>query len=44
MDNITMLRGYSHWAYVQENKFPGQGSDSEKMFEVGPGSGIHLVK
>jgi hypothetical protein len=23
MDGITMLRGCSHWAYVQENKFPG---------------------
>jgi hypothetical protein len=48
MDGIAMLRGCSHWAYVQENKFPGQGSDSDKVFifkmsEVGPGSGIHLV-
>ena len=23
MDGIAMLRGCSHWAYVQENKFPG---------------------
>jgi hypothetical protein len=22
MDGIAMLRSYSHWAYVQENKFP----------------------
>jgi hypothetical protein len=48
MDGITTLRGCSHWAYVQENKFPGQGSDSDKVFvfkmsEVGPGSGVHLV-
>jgi hypothetical protein len=39
----------SCWVYVQENKFPGQGSDSDKVFvfkmsEVGPGSGVHLVK
>jgi hypothetical protein len=23
MDSIAILRGCSHWAYVQENKFPG---------------------
>jgi hypothetical protein len=44
MDGIAALRGYSHWTYVQENKFPGQDSDSDKVFvfkmlEVGPGSG-----
>jgi hypothetical protein len=49
MDGIAMLRGCSHWAYIQENKFLGQGSDSDKVFvfkmsEVGPGSGAHLVK
>jgi hypothetical protein len=48
MDGIATLRGCSHWAYVQENKFPGQGSDLDKVFvfkmsEVGPGSGVHLV-
>jgi hypothetical protein len=48
MDGIATLRGCSHWAYVQENKFPGQGSDSDKVFffkmsEVGPRSGVHLV-
>jgi hypothetical protein len=48
MDGIAKLRGCSHWAYVQENKFPGQGSDSDKVFvfkmsEVGPGSGVDLV-
>jgi hypothetical protein len=48
MDGIATLRGCSHWAYVQENKFPGQGLDSDKVFvfkmsEVGPGSGVHLV-
>ena len=49
MDGIATLRGCSHWAYEQENKFLGQGSDSDKVFvfkmsEVGPGSGVHLVK
>jgi hypothetical protein len=49
MDGIAMLRGCSHWAYVQENKFPEQGFDSDKvlifkMSEVGPGSIMHLVK
>jgi hypothetical protein len=29
MDGIATLRGYSHWIYVQEKKFPGQGSDSD---------------
>ena len=48
MDSIATLRGCSHWAYVQENKFSGQGSDSDKVFvfkmsEVGPGSGVYLV-
>ena len=27
MDSITKLRGSSNWAFVQENKFPSQGSD-----------------
>jgi hypothetical protein len=49
MDGITMLRGCSNWLYVQENMFPGQGSDSNKVFlfkmsEVGPSSGVDLVK
>jgi hypothetical protein len=49
MDGIAILRGCSHWANVQENKFPGQGSDSDKVFvfkmsEVGPRSEVHLVK
>jgi hypothetical protein len=49
MDGITMLRGCSNWPYVQENMFPGQGFDSDKIFvfkmsEVGPGSGVDLVK
>jgi hypothetical protein len=48
MDGIAMLRGCSHWAYVHENKFPEQGSDSDKVFvfkmsEMGPGSRVHLV-
>jgi hypothetical protein len=49
MDSITKLRGASTWAFVQESKFPGQGSDIDKVFvfkmsEVGPGSGVDLVK
>ena len=49
MDSITKLRGISLWAFVQENKFPGQGADLDKVFvfkmsEVGPGSGVDLVK
>jgi hypothetical protein len=49
MDGITMLRGRSNWPYVQENLFPGQGSDSDKVFvfkmsEVGPGNRVDLVK
>ena len=48
MDGIAKLRGYSHWVYVQENQFPGQGSNSDKVFvfkmsKVGPASGVHLV-
>jgi hypothetical protein len=48
MDGIATLRGCSYWAYVQENKFPGQGSDSDKVFvfkmsEVGPRSRVDLV-
>jgi hypothetical protein len=49
MDCIAILRGYSHWAYIQENKFPGQVLDLNKVFvfkklEVGLGSRLHLVK
>jgi hypothetical protein len=49
MDSIATLRGCSHWAFVQENKFLGQGSDADKVFvfkmsEVGSGSGVDLVK
>jgi len=49
MNNITKLRGTSTWAFLQENKFPGQGSDMDKVFvfkilEVGPSSGVDLVK
>ena len=34
---------------MQESKFPGQGTDTDKVFvfkmsEVGPGSGVDLVK
>jgi hypothetical protein len=39
MDSITKLRGISLWAFVQKNKFPGQGADLD-----GPGSGVDLVK
>ena len=49
MDSITRLRGTSNWAFIQENRFPGQGADSDKVFifkmsEVGTGSGVDLVK
>ena len=49
MDAITKLRGLSNWAFVQRNMFPGQGNDSDKVFvfkmlELGPGSGVDLVK
>jgi hypothetical protein len=49
MDSITMLRGCSHWPYVQKNMFPGQGFDFDKVFlfkmsKVGLGRGVDLVK
>jgi hypothetical protein len=49
MDSITKLRGLNNWSYVQRNMFPGQGEDSDKVFvfkmsEMGPGSGVDLVK
>ena len=49
MDSITKLCGSSKWAFVQENKFPGQGSELDKVFvfkmsEVGPSSGVNLVR
>jgi hypothetical protein len=49
MDGIAKLRGVSNWAYVQRNQFPRQGDDTDKVFvikmsEVGPGSGVDLVR
>ena len=49
IDSITKLRGSSTWAFVQESKFLGQGTDPDKVFvfkmsEVGPGSGVDLIK
>jgi hypothetical protein len=49
MDNITKLRGPSNWRFVQQNRFPGQRADMDKVFvfkmsEVGPGNGVDLVK
>ena len=49
MDGITILRGCSNWPYIQENMLPGQGSNFDKVFvfkmsEVGPSSGLDLVK
>ena len=32
MDGITKLRGLSNWAFIQQNMFPGQGDDSDKVF------------
>ena len=49
IDSITKLSGSSKWAFVQESKFLGQGTDIDKVFvfkmsEVGPASGVDLVK
>jgi hypothetical protein len=49
MDGIANLRGVSNWVYVQRNQFPRQGDDTNKvlvfkMSEVGPGSGVDLVR
>jgi len=49
IDSITKLRGSSTWVFVQESKFPSQGTNVEKvfvfkMFEIGPGSGVDLVR
>ena len=49
IDSITKLRGSSTWAFVQESKFPSQGTDTNKVFvfkmsEVEPSSGVDLVK
>jgi hypothetical protein len=49
MDGIAKLRGVRNWAYIQRNQFSGQGNDADKVFifkmsEVGPGSGVDLVR
>lgn len=49
IDGIAKLRGVSNWAFVQSNRFPGQGDEADKVFvfkmsEVGPGSGVDLVR
>ena len=49
MDSITRLRCASNWKFVQQNRFPGQGADMDKVFvfkmsEVGLGNGVDLVK
>jgi hypothetical protein len=49
MDSITKFKGSTNWAYIQENKFPGQGFDFDKVFvfkmsEVGPGSGVDFIR
>ena len=48
IDSIMKLRGSNTWAFVQESKFPGQGTDTNKVFvfkmsEMGPGSRVDLV-
>ena len=48
MDGITKLKGLSNWTYVQNNMFPGQGNDSDKVFifkmsKISSGSGVDLV-
>lgn len=49
IDGIAALRGCSKWEFIHDNKFPGQGSEGDKVFifkmsEKGPGSGVDLVK
>jgi hypothetical protein len=49
MDGIVKLWGISNWVHVQRNHFQGQGDDADKvfvfkMFEVGPESGVNLVR
>ena len=49
IDSITKLRSASKWAFVEESKFPGQGTDIDKVFvfkmsEVCRASGVDLVK
>ena len=49
MDDIAKLRGVNIWAYVQRTQFPSQGDETDKVFvlkifEVGPGSGVDLVR
>ena len=49
IDSITKLRNASKWAFVQESKFLGQGSDKDKVFvfkmsKIGPSRGLDLVK
>ena len=49
MDGIAKLRGTTSWAFVQTNRFPGQGDPTDKVFvfkmsEVGLGSGVDLVR
>ena len=48
IDSITKLKGSNTWAFVQESKFPSQGTDTNKVFvfkmsKVGLGSGVDLV-
>lgn len=49
IDGVCELRGTTRWPFVQENRFPGQGKDTDKVFvfkmsEIGPGSGVDLVR
>ena len=49
INSITKLCSANKWAFVRESKFPSQGTDIDKVFvfkmsEVGPGSGVDLVK
>ena len=49
IDSITKLPGSSMWAFVQGSKFPGQGTEKDKVFvfkmsEIGPGSDVDFVK
>ena len=46
VDNILKLKKGSRYDFIQDNCFPGQGSDLAYIFKmsiVGPGSGVDLI-
>ena len=45
--SILKLKKDSKYDYIQDNRFPGQGSDLAYLFKMsttGPGSGVDLIK